>query len=70
MFPERKFNPYVMTHLYTVDDLENSVFQVCALSEVAESLMIQLVGEFAQLRDRQKQNTAAWYHPSKIVKSV
>jgi len=40
MFPDRKFNPYVMTHLYTFDDLEDSVFQAFALSEVAESLMI------------------------------
>jgi hypothetical protein len=70
MFPDRKFNPYVMTHLYTVNDLEDFVFQAFALSEVAESLMIQITGEYTQLRHRQKQNTAAWYHPSKIVSSV
>ena len=40
MFPDRKFNPYVMTHLYSEENLENFVLQTFALSEVAESLMI------------------------------
>ena len=32
--------------------------------------MIQIAGEFQHIRERQKQNNSAWYHPSKIVSSV
>lgn len=40
MFPDRKLNPYVMTHRYSIDELEEFKLQTIASSEVAESLMI------------------------------
>ena len=63
-------NPYVITHLHNLDELESQLIKLDCLYKVTKNMSQMVSTAFTQVLTAKKQAQQPWYFPTQMVSNV